>query len=1103
METLASQKVPSPMMALFASLRPTLGGSRRWELESWGRHPGESQPIDRESSPKVAGINRQTRFSSWTPVIHKAANQQLFDERVTLVSHWFDLWTDKQRKRFIHSILLRCSKSQLKFARDWFTETIPLAKLDFTTALPRFLSLYVLSFLNPRELCSASRASWHWRFLTEQDCLWMPKCVKRGWFLPYTPPDHEYGAWKRHYVACACSLDYLTPMEAANIYGVLEEPKEVVEEREDRWKERLLRRLIQDSLARQKKELLRSRPPWLSGKWNARRHNTRLHVGTSQTSPEQSRMNSTLPRLMVIPVSMKLLDCPKNPTGSLRSFREGNLHMYTFMYTHTCQCTGSQTHMVQHWFFNSNMYMVYTCAIVELTETFSYLDLFQDKNAQSIVTLSQLLSEESKYWALCNPALEKQRVLGSLRALCTRKNLAGGGAYPAFPRGKAVNDSSDKLRVVLISSRVPAWEMVLDCVKIGVIPVVYEHSGTTLDSLLNRLEKVLRGQRAKSIGIVAEGDSSEVDLVQGCKISSRNLPEAKIRGFWENLGGCALPQEDGGHIDIFVPLAASEAGMELLSQLSALTALCYSAPTGIVTGSYQHILSEWLWEREDPAPPAIYFNKEKLQAWSRTAQVQEEVLRTVRRQMRPFFRRLQRDVCGRMSGQLMFDSMSAAKVQDHQETTRALTEGLIIMSREKRENPLEFLSDFLVSRSGKSKLSKAGETFLTECDGGISPVKEGKVAEAGSVGHASWHLQGREETIQELSHPNTRLLGDFVEKRMQIARETLSSERDYVQTLEMVKDLYWAPLRAALASNRAILSTANIHSIFSDILSILDLNRDLLGAMTDRLGEWGPSQCLGDVFVKFSTRLTHYTNFFNNYGAILKTIDKCRNTIPGFRAFLARHDRTAMTKMLSLQEALLSPSERFEEYVTLLYALRLHTPAEHADRHHLTAAIADLKCFRDYIRQLKVRSERDRQIAEAQRSIAGAPILVEANRYLIQVQEVAQMNCLDGKICATFRIYEHISDLSLFLFNDALVFASRTISHLPFERSPKTSLQFLASVALSRLLVEDVPDSKYVQNTFVLQGPKRQWICATETEEDKATWLSILESAIRAAVAET
>lgn len=47
-------------------------------------------------------------------------------------------------------------------------ETVPVSQLDFTAVLPRFLSLYVMSFLTPRDLCSAAQVSWHWRVLAEQ-----------------------------------------------------------------------------------------------------------------------------------------------------------------------------------------------------------------------------------------------------------------------------------------------------------------------------------------------------------------------------------------------------------------------------------------------------------------------------------------------------------------------------------------------------------------------------------------------------------------------------------------------------------------------------------------------------------------------------------------------------------------------------------------------------------------------------------------------------------------------------------------------------------------------------------------------------------------------
>ena len=80
----------------------------------------------------------------------------------------FDLWTDSQRKRFLDVIFSQCKRSQLHFVQCWFNERVALKHLDPTNVLPRFLSLYIFSFLDPRSLCRAATVCCHWKFLTEQ-----------------------------------------------------------------------------------------------------------------------------------------------------------------------------------------------------------------------------------------------------------------------------------------------------------------------------------------------------------------------------------------------------------------------------------------------------------------------------------------------------------------------------------------------------------------------------------------------------------------------------------------------------------------------------------------------------------------------------------------------------------------------------------------------------------------------------------------------------------------------------------------------------------------------------------------------------------------------
>lgn len=65
-------------------------------------------------------------------------------------------------------ILCPPNPPSLRLCRDLLLEAVPPTRLDFTAVLPRFLSLYILSFLSPRDLCSAAQVCWHWRVLAEQ-----------------------------------------------------------------------------------------------------------------------------------------------------------------------------------------------------------------------------------------------------------------------------------------------------------------------------------------------------------------------------------------------------------------------------------------------------------------------------------------------------------------------------------------------------------------------------------------------------------------------------------------------------------------------------------------------------------------------------------------------------------------------------------------------------------------------------------------------------------------------------------------------------------------------------------------------------------------------
>ncbi|XP_067439428.1 epithelial cell-transforming sequence 2 oncogene-like isoform X1 [Thunnus thynnus] len=972
------------------SLKSTPHSVKRWQL----------------SGTDYEARSLQTRFSAWTPLNNKQSNlqfvgvlspiySQLFEERINLVLHWFDLWTDRQRKHLLHSLLTRCTKSQLKYCRDLLIETLPVTQVDFTAVLPRFLSLYVMSFLSPRDLCSAAQVSWHWRILAEQDCLWAGRCIRRGWFLPYAPGEREFGAWKNHYVSCVSTLDRLTPREAAERYGTLNQQSTgMTEEEEERRKERRIREKLQE----EKRTFLRTKRAW--GSYTKPGEASSRHTRT--TTPISGITFSSWPSLSWPP----------------RTVTSPSL----------CQSMTA---------------------------------------AQSLERVHTTRPSSER--------LNKAR--GALSSFTYR---------PAAPHTVSPIHRSSPPLLLLVSNRIPAYELVLSGVKEGVIVVLYDHRGK-LSALLTQVERVVSGQRAQRLGLLAPGGTEEIHLLHSSSLSKKTLLTPDQREFWEKLCGWVAPSEDGGGIDIFSPLAASASGVALIQTLSTLTGLKVWAPTGLATGSFQNILSEWsdsslcveLSNQQPGTPAHQYVCESLLQVWCRQAEWVEEALGELRGFLGPHLQQVSLEARGRALGQFLWEEVCLEDLCVSKDLGVALTEGLTALTREEEARPLEFLAIFLTRWSEQ---------------------KEGEE----TSGEKKWRNKGADDVSSAPHSSQICLLPEqpqtALDWRGAAARELHHSECLYLSRLHAVLKVYQEPLTASLNSNRAILSYADIHIVLSPVTQILELNRVFQVDLQARLQQWGAEQCVGDVCVKLCSNLRVYTNYFNNYTTALCTIDKCRETKPAFRAFLKRADRTLATHMLSLQELLLCPMWRIQEYVTLLQALTLHTHPTHPDHTHLSSALNTLQQYRGFIHKLKRNTERDKVMEETQQMIQSCPNLSEGNRQLIMTQDAALLRSPDEHIPDSLRTYEHVSDVGMFLFNDALVLTQRRVQHTPFSPAHRSTHTFLASVALTSLTFREITHTRYVCHAFVLEGPRRSWVCATERGEEREHFLSVLSSAIQTAL---
>ncbi|TNM85801.1 hypothetical protein fugu_008072 [Takifugu bimaculatus] len=104
----------------------------------------------------------------------------------------FQSWTGPEKLLALDELIDSCEPTQVKHMMQVIE---PQFQRDFISLLPKELALYVLSFLEPKDLLQAAQTCRYWRILAEDNLLWREKCREEGEpQLSATDADKE----KRH-----------------------------------------------------------------------------------------------------------------------------------------------------------------------------------------------------------------------------------------------------------------------------------------------------------------------------------------------------------------------------------------------------------------------------------------------------------------------------------------------------------------------------------------------------------------------------------------------------------------------------------------------------------------------------------------------------------------------------------------------------------------------------------------------------------------------------------------------------------------------------------------------------------------------------------------
>ncbi|XP_071088653.1 F-box/WD repeat-containing protein 7-like [Haliotis cracherodii] len=146
------------------------------------RKPGSSKDDGASPSKKFCGIgDGHSAFTSWKlstrPTV--AISRQRIPSKENpppKLAEWlqtFQAWSNAERLMAVDELIAICEPTQV---RHMMQVIEPQFQRDFISLLPKELALYVLSFLEPKDLLRAAQTCRYWRILAEDNLLWREKC---------------------------------------------------------------------------------------------------------------------------------------------------------------------------------------------------------------------------------------------------------------------------------------------------------------------------------------------------------------------------------------------------------------------------------------------------------------------------------------------------------------------------------------------------------------------------------------------------------------------------------------------------------------------------------------------------------------------------------------------------------------------------------------------------------------------------------------------------------------------------------------------------------------------------------------------------------------
>ncbi|KAJ3106972.1 Myosin 10A, isoform D [Phlyctochytrium planicorne] len=308
-------------------------------------------------------------------------------------------------------------------------------------------------------------------------------------------------------------------------------------------------------------------------------------------------------------------------------------------------------------------------------------------------------------------------------------------------------------------------------------------------------------------------------------------------------------------------------------------------------------------------------------------------------------------------------------------------------------------------------------------------------------------------------------------KRQEVIFEIVSTERDYVEDLETIIDVYIKQLKRS-----KLIRPKDMSVIFSNIEAMSPVNKELLKSLDARQAESQNFvvEQVGDIFIGVSDYLKMYTMYCSNHPYALMKLQALRNQ-KNVAKFLDQCASNPECKNFALSHFLLKPVQRICKYPLLLREVLRNTDAEHPDYANLQKALLKIETVVTIVNEGSRQAEVVHKMIELQ------------NRFTQRVNIVAPSRILKKSGTLDMIVSNERKRREIFLFNDMLLMAKQT-------GGDGEKLKLVAMVPFDMILVNSLPED--LGNLLeIVHINASKFVLEAESREGKDSWVSAFQEA--------